>query len=257
MTEHVANSIREAQLVLIGIGEEFDVKRLLKKNEEYQGLSENVKEKWILPYVEKAILSSIGTECKEAYKNLAGCLENKNYFVISLCRDGWIKESGLDIERIAEPCGTYEKLQCSEGCGNELYDVPDEFMEQIDLFIKGEISEADLKQPVCPVCGKPLAFNQVEAENYIENGYLPRWQKYKLWLQGTVNRRLCALELGVGMKYPTVIRWPFEKIVFFNEKAELFRVHSTLYQMTEEIKEKGHGICCRPTEFLKELSNKF
>ena len=117
-------------------------------------------------------------------------------------------------------------------------------------YIQGEVY-------TCPDCGKPLEFNLVETANYNENGYLEKWQKYKLWLQGTVNKKLCVLELGVGMKYPTVIRWPFEKVVYFNQKAELFRVHSKLYQMTEEIKDKGFGICSKPVDFVKELYNKF
>ena len=100
-------------------------------------------------------------------------------------------------------------------------------------------------------------FNNLNAENYLEEGYLDQWAVYKKWLQGTVNKKVCILELGVGMKYPTVIRWPFEKITFFNQKAELFRVHSRLYQMTEEIKERGFGICQSPQVFLKELSNEF
>ena len=257
MTEKIVKSICDAQMVLVGIGEEFDAKKLLKNSQEYSEISANVQEEWILSYIQKAMLKSMGEEYREAYKNLAKCLEKKNYFVLSLCQDGFIKESGLDIERIVEPCGTYEKLQCSAGCHNDLYDVPVEFMEEIALFIKGELQESSLKQPVCPYCGKPLVFNQVDTENYIEEGYLSKWQKYKLWLQGTVNRKLCVLELGVGMRFPSVIRWPFEKVVFFNQKAELFRVHSKLYQITEEIKEKGYGICIRPTEFIKELSNKF
>lgn len=255
MIEKVKNSIRDAQMILVGIGEEFDAKRLLKNNEDYCRLSNTVHEEWVLSYVQKAMLSKVEKEYKEAYQKLANCLKNKNYFVISLCQDHFINESGLDMERVVEPCGTYEKLQCSDSCHNDLYDVPADFMEQISLFIKGELGEEDLKPPVCPVCGKPLVFNLVEAENYIEEGYLPKWQKYKLWLQGTVNRKLCVLELGVGMRFPSVIRWPFEKIVFFNQKAELFRVHSKLYQITEEIKEKGYGICLKPIEFIKELSN--
>ena len=216
-----------------------------------------MKEEWIVPYVEMVMLERIGAEIKTAYSQLSECLNNKNYYIISLCQDGWIKKSGLNTDRITEPCGTYEVLQCSEGCNHELYDLPEALSEQIRRFIAGEITEEDLKQPVCPKCGSPLVFNQVEAENYVEEGYLAKWQKYKLWLQGTVNKKLCVLELGVGMKYPTVIRWPFEKVVFFNQKAELFRVHSKLYQMTEEIKEKGYGICSSPIDFLKELSNKF
>lgn len=257
MLEHIKKSVNDAQLVLVGIGEEFDIKRYLVKNETYRKLVADVKNEWLIPYIEKALIKDKGKEYLDVYKQLALCLENKNYFIISLCQDGLIKLSGLDSERIVEPCGTYEKLQCSEGCHKELYEIPTEIMEQVTLLIKGDVTEDTFIQPVCPVCGKPLTFNHVETENYVEEGYLSKWQKYKLWLQGTVNKKLCVLELGVGLKYPTVIRWPFEKVVFFNQKAELFRVHSKLYQMTEEIKEKGYGICCSPLDFVKELSNKF
>lgn len=257
MIECVKKSVSEAQLVLVGIGEEFEIKRYLKKNEAYHNLTDSLKNEWLIPYIEKALINEVKDNYLDVYKDLFQCLENKNYFIISLCQDGLIKFSGLDNDRIVEPCGTYDKTQCSEGCHNELYDIPVEFMEQINHLIKGDISENEIESLKCPVCGKPLTLNRVESDNYIEEGYLSKWQKYKLWLQGTVNKKLCVLELGVGMKYPTVIRWPFEKVVYFNQKAELFRVHSKLYQMTEEIKEKGHGICSSPIDFVKELSNKF
>ena len=80
------------------------------------------------------------------------------------------------------------------------------------------------------------------------------WQIYNKWLQGTINKKLCILELGVGMRFPTVIRWPFEKVTYFNQKATLFRVHSKLYQITEEIKDRSFGIESDPMEILKELS---
>lgn len=257
MTEHVINSINEAQLVLVGIGEEFDIKRALKQDEEFQALTNDLKNDWLLPFIQRAFIEKKRNEYLEIYKQLAHCLENKNYFVVSLCQDGLIRLSGLEPERIVEPCGSFDKLQCSECCTDSLYEIPEELESRIQLWLKGSITEQEINRPVCPVCGKPLLFNQVESENYNEAGYLEKWQKYKLWLQGTVNKKLCVLELGVGMKYPTVIRWPFEKVVYFNQKAELFRVHSKLYQITEEIKEKGYGICCLPTDFVKELSNKF
>lgn len=257
MTEQVASAIRQAQMVLIGIGEEFDAKRSLKKNEDFLRVINNIKQEWLLPYIEKYFLTFLGAEYRKGYNSLAECLQSKNYFVISLCQDGMIRQSALDVERITEPCGTYEKLQCSEACHKELYEVPDSFMEQIRLLIEGKIQEEDIQQPVCPVCGKPLVFNRVEEANYIEDGYLEKWQKYRLWLQGTVNKKLCVLELGVGMKYPTVIRWPFEKVVFFNQKSVLYRVHSKLYQMTEELKERGYGICCSPIDFLEELQKHY
>ena len=59
------------------------------------------------------------------------------------------------------------------------------------------------------------------------------------------------------MTFPTVIRWPFEKVVFFNQKASLVRVHSMLGQVTEEIADRAYGFSRDPKEFMKELCDCF
>lgn len=84
--------------------------------------------------------------------------------------------------------------------------------------------------------------NTLEAETYIEEGYLPRWEAYKQWQTETLNRRLVILELGEGFKIPTVIRWPFEKIAFFNQKSAFFRIHKSLSQIPKEVEERAWGI---------------
>ena len=53
------------------------------------------------------------------------------------------------------------------------------------------------------------------------------------------------------MKYPSVIRFPFEKVTFINNKAKFVRVHEFLYQLTEDIKEKGTSIETNPVELLR------
>ena len=95
-----------------------------------------------------------------------------------------------------------------------------------------------------------MSLFQVGVDQYAEEGYLERWREYTKWLQGTVNKRLCILELGVGMEYPTIVRFPFEKIVFYNQKAYIYRVHPTLYQLGEEIGGRGSGIQAHPVDFL-------
>lgn len=257
MIERVIEKIKDADLVLVGLGEELNLLKDVKKSEKYNEITKRVKREWVLPFVEMLMLEDAKKEKIEIYKMLARILEKKNYFVVSLCQDGIIGQAGFHKERIVEPCGSYHKLQCSEKCSMELYDVPKEIPAQLRAFMEGEKTEDQLIQPICPVCGKPLVFNNSNAVNYLEEGYLDQWMIYKKWLQGTVNKKLCILEIGVGMKYPTVIRWPFEKVAFFNQKAELFRVHSWLYQITEEISDKGYGICQRPEEFIRELSKNF
>ena len=68
----------------------------------------------------------------------------------------------------------------------------------------------------------------------------------------TLNRNLVILELGVGMELPQLIRFPFEKVAYFNQKSCLYRVHSHLYQMTEEIKERGYSVPMHPVTLLLE-----
>lgn len=254
MTERIRNKIEEADLVLVGLGEELDLTRLVREDSWYLTKTQSIKNGWIVPYVEKLKIEQMAKERCAVYQQLCSCLQEKNYFIVSICQDGVIKDAGIDKNRVVEPCGGYRKLQCSEKCSGELYEVPEKLLNQIKDFLNGKLAEADIDEPVCPVCGKPLVFNNIGAANYAEEGYLSQWMQYKKWLQGTVNKNVCLLEIGVGMKYPTVIRWPFEKITFYNRKAELFRVHSKLYQMAEEIKERGYGICQKPEEFLKELS---
>lgn len=259
VVEQAVKDIKEADLVLVGIGEDLDMCRQLKKNEKYLKALENFKEEWLFPYVEEVILDGIRQENDDRYRNLAKCLDNKNYFIVSLCQDGIISNAGLKEDRIVEPCGSHRKLQCPDGCGRELYEVPDGLLEKVKTYLSGELP-GNIKideMPVCPHCGKPLVFNSVGTASYVEEGYLEKWKIYQKWLQGSVNRKLCILELGVGMKYPTVVRWPFEKIVFFNLKSKLYRVHGRLYHITEEIKERSCGVCQKPEEFLKELSNGF
>ena len=254
MIEYIAEKIEKADLVLVGLGEELDACTELKKDIQYQSIAQRLTDSWMLPFVEKAKIEEMREQKQEFYKALSACLYKKNFFIVSLCLDGMIRASGLDHNRIVEPCGGYEKLQCSEKCSAELYDVPKKVMQQVGVFLNDRLTEEELTEPVCPVCGKALVFNNANALIYAEEGYLDQWSIYKKWLQGTVNKEVCILEIGVGMKYPTVIRWPFEKITFYNKKSELFRVHSRLYQISEEIKERGHGICQKPEDFIKELS---
>lgn len=91
--QKIRENIKEAELVLVGIGEEFGLKEAdgRFKKEEYE--------------VRMA-----------AYQGLQRLLRNKNYFVVTLCTDGMIRQAGLKDERIVEPCGSYYHLQCANKC---------------------------------------------------------------------------------------------------------------------------------------------
>lgn len=256
-TEQLKEKIQDADFVLIGIGEEFaekfknigEHKALMQVLEQIDG---NAELDWVVPFLEKEYIDEQKeSEIVQALSKLYELVQDKNYFVVTTCIDGNIRKAGFDLEKIVEPCGNYDLLQCSAGCSEELYES-ERYTNKISQILKN--SELSLlERPVCPLCGKPLTFNNVLSTNYIEKGYLGQWEKYTKWLQFTLNKKVCILELGVGMNLPSVIRWPFEKIAFYNQKASFFRINETVYQMTEEIGSKGVSIEGNAKEFLENM----
>ena len=188
------------------------------------------------------ILVGLGAEWKgggprvmEGYKALAELLDEKDYFIVTTNTDAVIFQTRLDAARITAPCGNETWRQCSRACTK-------------DIWEEGEVPE-----DICPHCGAPLTGNTIEAENYIEEGYLPSWEAYKRWQAAALNHRLLILELGEGFDMPAVLRWPFEKNAYFNKKAFLCRVNERFYQIPKEIGERGAGIAMDSREFVREL----
>lgn len=233
------DAINEADLVLIGIGEEWAVTfdDMLKDAgffEDFAKMKTEEQKNAFVPVLQREYLKEIrDAKLKEAYTNLLELVKDKNYFVLSMNQDRYPVVCGFHEDRVVFPCGGYVALQCDVGCTDELKDgaVCDEIYQKIHTN-----TDVDgLAMPTCEKCGKELVFNNVKAVKYVETGYLPMWERYMKWLQGTVNKKLCLIELGVSMRYPSVIRWPFEKTTFYNQKAKLFRIHHSLSQSAENI----------------------
>lgn len=222
MENKILDLINDADLVLIGIGKEFEKERFL-----------------------------IGNDALESLNKLAEILDKKNYFALSVCTNNIAKKSNLLRDRVVQPCGNVETKQCPNKCEEGLMELTaEEFATLKDILPSDELPELELG--ICPKCGKPLILNTVYTENYDENGYLKDWGRYTKWLQGTLNKKLCILELGVDLTYPSIIRFPFEKIAFYNNKAHFIRVNERLYHMSEEIKDKGISVAENAVAWLKE-----
>ena len=251
--------IQEAELVLVGLGEDFQYDwSALSEDIRYREIEAEISGRgeyiWIIPFLQKMILcQSKEDKWRRAYENLSKLITAKNYFIISLCMDDYIYEAGLEESRIVAPCGGFRKMQCDNNCSHVLSDMPQDSYEAVVRYYKKELPIEALREPTCGQCGSKLRFNQLGVTRYAEEGYLDHWHEYTKWLQGTVNRKLCVLELGVGMEYPTVIRFPFEKILFYNQKAYMYRMHPALYQIGEEIGGRGLGMKANPVDFLCSL----
>lgn len=88
------------------------------------------------------------------------------------------------------------------------------------------------------------------SEYQSEEDYMKRWDMYTKWLGGTLSHSICVLELGVLINYPNIIRWPFEKIAFLNQKAAFIRINKRLPQLSEDISDKGMSVEQNGVDFL-------
>mgnify|MGYP001696609397 FL=1 len=202
----VMEKIKEAQKVLIGIGKE-----------------------WALRDDEKDIrfchlTDPSQADLKAAYEALYDLIKEKDYYIVTTLTDGAVYEMPFDKNRIVAPCGNIHWRQCSKACTKDIWE------------------ESEVPDDVCPHCKAPLTGNTLKAETYIEEGYLPRWKDYMKWQTGTINRSLVILELGEGFATPTVMRWPFEKIIYFNRKSRLYRINESFYQLPKEAEERGVSV---------------
>lgn len=260
--EKMKSDLESADFVLVGIGSEFaESFHKISETDLYKKLmvladnrEENIQE--FLPILKYYYLkNNISQNIIDAYNKLEELLRGKNYFVVSTCYDDLIRHSNFESEKYVAPCGTFHKIQCSSECENTLSHEHIQMDQFIELIFQAE-DFSKLSLPVCDKCGKQLEFNNILTTQYDENGYLPQWDIYTKWLQLSLNKKVCVIELGVSMNFPSVIRWPFEKVVYFNQKASFYRVNQTLYQLTEEIKERGVSVPQNALDFISNnLSN--
>lgn len=257
----ILEQIRQADMVLVGLGEEFDEEQRLREDAVYLRGSEKLHHAgcpWIIPAWNEYCTARHGEDTvASAIKKLMNILEHKNFFIVSTSTNSAIARSVGGEDRLVTPCGGAFKKQCGKNCGSEPMPVSENDREILKKIF-GELYQDRVIEEIpklgrCAECGSDMVLNNIFAENYNERGYLDNWQLYTKWLQGTLNRKLLVLELGVGMKYPSVIRWPFEKVVVYNQKAFLCRINEKIYQLPQEISTKGCGISQNAIAWLGQL----
>jgi O-acetyl-ADP-ribose deacetylase (regulator of RNase III) len=142
-------------------------------------------------------------------------VEDKDYFVITSNCDRQFMRTGFPMNRVFEAQGSYDRLRCIEGCTRETFDIKPFIDRRLPLIDTESFMISDESAiPACPYCGAPLFAAVREFDAYkIEQ------ERYIDWLESTIDKKLCIIELGVGFNTPVVIRWPFERLTFAHENA--------------------------------------
>lgn len=207
LIDEIKQAVADADKVLIGIGTEWMADGKASDLMNGYQISDDDKEK---------ILTG--------YKEIKSLIKDKDYYIMSLCYDDLIYEVFADEDNVVTPCGGYRLLQCGQ-----------------HIMTKDEVKLIDGK-PSCPLCGGDLSFNNIENEQYMEEGYLVKFGEYKAWLQSTINKKLVIIELGANMQFPSVIRFAFDRLCQYNLKSTFYRVNESLYQHAAESEERGISI---------------
>jgi len=247
----------DADMILIGIGEEFDDIRSLKAISGYSELRATVmasNEPWILPKFDAVNRKKTDSKVKEVLDKFVRLIEDKNYFVVSTSMNPDVLKADWKDKRFVAPCGSCLMKQCVNGCNLVLSEVSVADDKILDEFV-GNINDRSrsVNIGICPECGGEMILNNVYSSRYNENGYLDQWNVYTRWLQGSLNKKLMILELGVGVDYPSIIRFPFEKIAFYNNKASFYRVNEKLYHLPSELGKKGKSIAENSIDWLAAM----
>lgn len=169
------------------------------------------------------------------YIKLFSLVGDKDYFVITTNVDAQFYKAGFAPERIFAVQGDYGKLQCAKGCHEKLYDnesiVRQMAAEQKDCRIPPYLV------PECPVCSGEMEVNIRKDAYFVQDrAWYAAERRFEEFYDRARGKMTVLWELGVGYNTPTIIRFPFERAVYENEKVFLVRVNT---QYSEAIPENA------------------
>ena len=155
---------------------------------------------------------------KPVYRELLKLVQDKDYFVLTTNVDHCFQKAGFDKHRLFYTQGDYGLWQCSKPCHKKTYDnetvVRKMLIEQKNMKIPSELV------PYCPVCGAPMSMNLRADSTFVEDhGWHEAARRYEAFLCRHKGLHVLFLELGVGSNTPGIIKYPFWKMVYHNQKA--------------------------------------
>ena len=191
----------------------------------------------------QAMLGGIELDVTPLHKEVLSIVKNKKYFCLSTNADGQFKKAGMPDENIFCTQGDYFHIQCAKACHNKIYDAVKMFKQMNQA--RKECLVLEYMVPKCPVCGGKMVMNLrcdgyfVEDEEW--HNAESRFGKFLTEMLDS-GKNICLLELGVGFNTPTIIRFPFEKMVRENRNISLVRLNMNEAVIPESLTKRAVGI---------------
>ena len=204
---------------------------------------------------EQALLGGINLDVTPLHRLLLESLSDKKIFVLSTNADAQFVKAGLSGEKIFCTQGDYFHIQCGRGCHNKTYNA-------VELFHQMNQARRDCKipshmVPKCPVCGGPMDMNLRKDNFFVQDAtWYEAEERFSDYLSEAINEKLVLLELGVGFNTPTIIRFPFEKLVREHENISLIRLNLEQAVVPESFGRRAVGINADMSKSIKDIVEK-
>ena len=261
-----ADMIQKADYVLMGAGAGWFEENFKEFKEKYgNGLyMQDMYSAGFHPYPDEesfwgywskqAILGGIDLDVTPLYKDILKLLKDKRTFCLSTNADGQFQKAGYKEEQIFCTQGDYFHIQCQKACHPRTYNAVKLF-KQMDQARKN-CQIPTYMVPKCPICGGPMTMN-LRCDQYFvqDEAWYQAEKRFGDFLNEALKsqKNLLLLELGVGFNTPTIIRFPFEKLVKENKQVNLIRLNLNEAVIPESIEQQVVGINKDIKQTIKDL----
>lgn len=186
-------------------------------------------------------INRIQVDALPLYQQLFNLVKDKKYFVLTTNADHQFYKAGFQEEKIFATQGDYGLIQCMKGCHPKTYDNI-KMIKQMDQA-RRDCLVPSYMVPRCPVCGGLMNMNLRCDQYFVED---EKWHEAEKnfgdFLDECYEKKVVLLELGVGFNTPTIIRFPFEKLIKENKNMKLIRLNFNEAVIPESLQKRAIGI---------------
>lgn len=188
-----------------------------------------------------ALTAGADLDVTPLHRTLLDALADKKTFILSTNADHQFEKAGYPPERIFATQGSYNLIQCKRACHPKTYNAVELFRRMDAARANGRIP-SDMV-PRCPVCGGPMEMNLRCDDRFVQDEHWYAAEaRFGDFLSECAEKNTVLLELGVGFNTPTIIRFPFEKLVREHDNLRLVRLNRSKAVVPASLSERVVGI---------------
>lgn len=200
-----------------------------------------------------AYINRIAPRGLPLYHKLYELVKDKKHFVLTTNVDHQFQKAGFAEKHIFATQGDYGRIQCLKGCHKKTYDGMEMFQQMVQA--EKDCLIPSYMVPKCPICGGPMTMNLRCDQYFVED---EQWnqaaRQYGTFLKEIQGKKALLLELGVGFNTPTIIRFPFEKMMRENLEWNFIRLNLNEAVVPESLGDRAVGINRDIAESIADIS---